>query len=110
VIDMMRFNVGLCILALGVSLASAGEFVINVSGTTAVTADVAPIRTTHPAGRIIKVLHKGELLTVIRALPNGESLWLETKAMVGNKEQLGYVAKDQTNFDEDLRVGRLLQN
>jgi hypothetical protein len=99
---VVRLGIGVIVaLFMDPAAVDAGIF-LNVLGETTIIAESAPVRTGYPAGRIIAVLHKGEGITILKAWKNGDGLWIEIKLKVGNRDQLGYVAKEQTNFDVDI--------
>jgi hypothetical protein len=79
--------------------ANAG-FVSTVPDDVVVAVELAPARKTFPAGRILKVLRKGEALKVTKAWETPEGVWLEVQLIISNQEQTGFVSKDQTNLNE----------
>ncbi|MDD1522123.1 MULTISPECIES: hypothetical protein [Bradyrhizobium] len=87
-------------IAFGLLNSAYAGFVRTIPEDVAIAVELAPARKAFPAGRILKVLRKGDALKVIKAWETPEGVWLEVKLTVGDQEQTGFVSMDQTNFNE----------
>jgi hypothetical protein len=88
-------------LSLGVLDTAYAGFVMIIPDDVVVAVELAPARKAFPAGRILKVLRKGDTLKVIKAWETPEGVWLEVKLTISDQEQTGFVSKDQTNLNEN---------
>jgi hypothetical protein len=88
-------------------LPSNAGIVTMVTGEIKVEVETAPVRVDYPAGRILTVLHRGDVVQVVKAWENGDGVWLEIKVKIGEEEQSGYVAKNQTNFKDQVNLSEV---
>lgn len=96
---MTRLLFALSIIVGLLETAYAG-FVRIIPDNVAIAVELAPARKAFPAGRILKVLHKGDALKVVKAWETAEGVWLEIKLTLGDQEQTGFVSVDQTDLNE----------
>jgi hypothetical protein len=88
-------------LSLGALDTACAGFVRTIPDEVVIVVELAPARKAFPAGRILKVLHKGDTLKVIKALETPEGVWLEINLTIIDQVQTGFVSKDQTNEVHD---------
>jgi hypothetical protein len=83
-------------------------------GETTVEAESAPVREDYPDGRILYVLHTGDVVTVSELQGFGQGFWFRVKLANNNNNNNeasseGWLDVRLTSYFEDMRSGRLHQ-